>query len=542
MYHPQLQSAPPPTFVEHFTALSYALTDHGVARHSPLAPPPVVPVQTLRFDDQQELLWSGNVYGHMTSYYCDQLTKYTSFSVGANDPVLQILTGDFGVLALLKDELKLRNRRGIPEFSYNSSTFKDMVCMSKLPSNLILMGGLSNNLIEFDLERVKQLRSTELDSKEVGCCIIRQHPKFVCCADIEGRITLRNTNNLAISRSFKTHSGQIADFDVHGNYLVTCGYPTSRPTPDRFLMVYDLRTFKLVTPIQSLFPPALIKFIPAFTSKFCLASSMGQFQLLDVAAGASENCTAFTHQVQLQPESSLTCVDVSTTGQAIGFGDDFGLLHLFGANNSVAFNHRSKQTEFPDTQTSSLAIDANDFITPLTSVLQEFPYNPYEKNSHPDAVTPLSDPSNDSESQKSSAQFRRTPQIDPKILESIINRSDVGYAPNPYKSLGRLSYIRGRVGVVGATKPEETDADNANVASNPDGEIDANKERGLMEFRTEEDNVSDHIKSIFISEPASGQNTKSASLGNNRAQDAATDVSRKPVHLKFIYRDAHQAT
>lgn len=440
MYHPHLQTAPPPSFVEHYSALSYTLTDHG-SRHA-AASAPVLPVQTLKFDDQQELLWSGNVYGHATSYYSESLTKYTSFSVGADDPVLQFLTGDFGLLCLLKDELKLRDRRGISKFSYSSSTFKDTLCMSKLPSQLILLGGLSQNLIEFDLERQRQLRTTELDYKEVGCCLIRQHPKFICCADLEGRITLRNTNNLAVTHKFKTHTGQIADFDVHGNYLVTCGHPSSRPTPDRFLMVYDLRTYRLVAPIQTIFPPSLLRFIPAFTSKFCIASSLGQFQLLDVAATPTENCTAFTHQVQTQPEASLTALNVSSSGQALAFGDDLGMIHLFGTNTNVTFNQFSAATEFPDPLESVPPIDPDDFITPLSIIPQPYSYDPYEK-SLSDDLKPLE-----------GAQFYRTPKISDKITDNLTIRSDVGYAPNPYKSLGHVSYIKGRVGVVGVTKLE----------------------------------------------------------------------------------------
>lgn len=449
MYHPQIQpqaAGPPISFVEHYSVLSYVLSDHGRRQHNATTIP-VVPVQTLRFDDQQELLWSGNVGGHVTSYFSDQLTKYTSFSVGTDDPVLQLLTGDFGLLSLLKDELRLRNRRGIPKLSYNSSTFRDMLCMSKLPSQLILLGGLAQNLIEFDLERKRQVRTTELDSKESGCCLIRQHPKFTCCADLEGRITLRNTNNLAVAHTVKTHTGQISDFDVYGNYLITCGYPSSRPTPDRFLMVYDLRTFRLVTPIQSIFPPSLLRFIPAFTSKFCIASSLGQFQILDVAASATENCTAFTHQVQIQPEASLTSLSVSSSGQAMAFGDDMGLVHLFGSNTNVAFNHYSAPTEFPDPLEPVPPIDADDLLTPLSIVPNYHPYDYYEGKTQQ-----VADKLKDYD-----GNIRITPKIDEKILESLTYRSEVGYAPNPYRGQGSINYIKGQVGLVGSIKTEDVE-------------------------------------------------------------------------------------
>lgn len=439
----QPQIAPPATFVEHYSALSYVLTDHGSRQTTA---PPVIPVQTIKFDDQQELLWSGNVYGHVTSYYSDHLTKYTSFSVGSNDPVLQILTGEFGLLCLLKDDLKLKNRRGLPKFTYNSSTFKDMLCMSKLPSQLILLGGLSQNLIEFDLNRQRQIRTTELESQEVGCCLIRQHPKFVCCADLQGRITLRNTNNLAASHTIDTHFGQIADFDVHGNYLIICGYPSTRPTPDRYLRVYDLRTFSFITPIQSIFPNSLVKFIPAFTSKFCIASSLGQFQLLDVSATVTENCTAFTHQVQMQPQATLTSMNVSSSGQALAFGDDLGVVHLFGTNTNVTFNQYSTPTEFPDPIEPTPPIDPNDTLTPFSIVAQAYSYDTNEKSAA------------DNLKQYDSGKYFKTPKIDEKIIESVTYRSDVGYAANPYKKLGHISYIKGRVGVVGETTIEDKDS------------------------------------------------------------------------------------
>lgn len=476
MYHPHLQNVPPPpSFVEHYSFLSYAVTDHGSRLVTPS--PPVVPVQTLKFDEQEELIWSGNVCGHVTSYYSKQLTKYTSFAIGADDPVLQILTGDFGVLSLLKDELKLRNRRGIPKFSYNSSTFKDMLCMSKLPSQLILVGGLSQNLIEFDLERQRQVRTTELDSKEVGCGLIRQHPKFVCTADLQGRITLRNTNNLAVSHTVQTHTGQIADFDVHGNYLITCGYPSSRSTPDRFIMVYDLRTYRLVTPIHSIFPPTLTRFIPAFTSKFCLASVMGQFQILDVAASAAENCTAFTHQVQVQPEASLTSLNVSSSGQALAFGDDMGMIHLFGTNANANFNQYSAPTEFPDQLEPTPPIDPNDFVTPLSLAVQNYPLNPFEKS--------LADDLKFQESNR----FYRTPKIDPKILESMTNRSDVGYAPNPYKLLGHISHIKGRVGVVGATRFDDDELEGETTLDKTDVD--------LIQFKNEDEQTNQQQQPVL---------------------------------------------
>lgn len=60
--------------------------------------------------------------------------------------------------------------------------------------------------------------------------------------------------------------------------------------------------------------------------------------------------------------------DVSTTLQAMSFGDSGGQIHLFSTTDEPVFNTYSRQTEFPDPpiQYPSFAID--DYSTPLSSI------------------------------------------------------------------------------------------------------------------------------------------------------------------------------
>lgn len=110
-------------------------------------------------------------------------------------------------------------------------------------------------------------------------------------------------------------------------------------------MVYDLRMMRAIMPIQMVCSPYLLRFVPAFSSRFCVVSQTGQFQLLDASASLQ---TPFIQSVDLPPGTSITSFDVSNSGQALAFADDTGFIYLYGASDEVVFNNFSQQTEFAD--------------------------------------------------------------------------------------------------------------------------------------------------------------------------------------------------
>jgi len=86
-------------------------------------------------------------------------------------------------------------------------------------------------------------------------------------------------------RTFKTEhefdafSGSLSDFDVHGNLLAACGFSSrgmSGLACDRFLMVYDLRMMRAVTPLQVHVDPLFLRFIPTYTSRLAIISQSGE--------------------------------------------------------------------------------------------------------------------------------------------------------------------------------------------------------------------------------------------------------------------------
>ena len=105
----------------------------------------------------------------------------------------------------------------------------------------VLMSGMQDKLIDFDLERMKEITTYETGG---SCVILRNHSRFICCGDApKGQIQLRDPRSLKITNTLDAHTGTLSDFDVHGHHLVTCGHSMRHniEQPDRFLMVYDLR-------------------------------------------------------------------------------------------------------------------------------------------------------------------------------------------------------------------------------------------------------------------------------------------------------------
>jgi PAB-dependent poly(A)-specific ribonuclease subunit 2 len=95
-----------------------------------LLPPPgahavPTPIACLAFDNSYELLWSGNDFGRVTSFYGTELTQYISFKAG-DDPVRQILLHDKGVIALCSKCIHMAMRRGPPiwHITYNTQVLK----------------------------------------------------------------------------------------------------------------------------------------------------------------------------------------------------------------------------------------------------------------------------------------------------------------------------------------------------------------------------------------------------------------------------------
>lgn len=145
------------------------------------------------------------------------------------------------------------------------------------------MGGFCDFIYDFDIERLRILRQLSISDEQSDCIIVKcttpcssMRNGILCTGASNGQIILRDPFTLKCIHKFHPHSGSLSDFDVNGNLLVSCGFSLTRNgiCVDRFLMIYDLRMMRALSPLQLLIEPCYLHFLPVCSSVVAVASQV----------------------------------------------------------------------------------------------------------------------------------------------------------------------------------------------------------------------------------------------------------------------------
>ncbi|OWR53499.1 hypothetical protein KGM_204933 [Danaus plexippus plexippus] len=330
------------------------------------------------FDKYEELIWMGNQGGHVTSYYGPTMQKYTSFQVHATEEIRDILTVDKGIYLLTKSILRHQIRRGIPKFTHNTEIF--LVLEQKhIYADLKNITGQEYRILRMQIIlSCEKILKRNLLAWEQEALLYPRICADVCCREWRQEKLTDCVN-----------CGQVSYCSDHPEHL-----PSSH---QRWCKSYALYQ-KLVLHHQT-----FGKLMPKLPKKLF------------------ENWQIPDNMNEVDTQNSLCSVmDVSSTSQAMVFGDQAGRLHLFSPqhNNEPVFNNFSRATEFADPPPN-------------------LPYASFEDNSFSYSSVPLpplasgSKWFNELPPEFFTNVYRKPKPIDQEVLRTMKMQGPIGYAPNP---------------------------------------------------------------------------------------------------------------
>jgi len=230
----------------------------------------------------------------------------------------------------------------------------------------LVLAGDGVNLTVMDLAEDKLITSMQTDG--VSCL---KAARYLCCAQLNGEVKLRDTRSLQAAHTLAAHAGVVTAMDVRGDLMVTVGMSSFRGQlkTETAVKVFDLRrTPRPLASMPTHLAPSLLKYNPKFSSTLVTASTDGVFQHCDVGglfaiAGLAQvgrftqtdlptTATLLTTVALYGPPPSpasslwrpnpysgaqvsangLSALDVSPSGELMCFGDHDGTVLLWAEN------------------------------------------------------------------------------------------------------------------------------------------------------------------------------------------------------------------
>ncbi|KAH8684695.1 PAB-dependent poly(A)-specific ribonuclease subunit PAN2 [Tricladium varicosporioides] len=315
----------------------------------------------MAFDTSQELLWVGNDFGRVSSFYSTDLSRYTSFKAG-DGPVRQIIFHDKGVIALCTRSVHMATRRGPPIWHITHDEMKDLKCMSftSKGNSEILVAGKQDQMFAVDVDKgtiTKQIPTSDHYT-------IMKRSRHICAATPTGSINILDSTSFTLIKTWNAHASLINDMDAQHDFIVTCGYSLRQQQNymlDPLVNVFDLKNMTSMSPIPFPAGAAFVRMHPRMSTTSIVVSQLGQMHIVDLMNVNTSNVR------QANVLTYLTMVEIAPSGEAIALADAECNVHVWGSPSRVRYAELSNPVEFADQEEAQPQVDWN-VDTPLNSV------------------------------------------------------------------------------------------------------------------------------------------------------------------------------
>ncbi|RDL37203.1 PAB-dependent poly(A)-specific ribonuclease subunit PAN2 [Venustampulla echinocandica] len=331
-----------------------------------LLPPPghnalPTPATAMGFDSSQELIWLGNEFGRVSSFYGTDLTRYTSFRAGEG-AVRQLLFHEKGIIALCPRSVHMATRRGPPLWHIQHDEMKDLRCMSYTSKGAseILVAGLQDQMFTIDVDKgtiTKQIPTNDHYT-------IMKRSRYICAATKGGSVNILDSVTFNLIKTWNAHSSLINDMDAQHDFIVTCGYSLRQQQSymlDPLVNVFDLKNMISMSPIPFPAGAAYVRMHPRMSTTSIVVSQLGQMHIVDLMNVNTSNVR------QANVLTYLSMVEIAPSGEAIALVDGESNLHLWGSPSRTRFAELSNPVEFAEPEETVQPLDWS-VDTPLNSI------------------------------------------------------------------------------------------------------------------------------------------------------------------------------
>ncbi|WVR04297.1 PAB-dependent poly(A)-specific ribonuclease subunit PAN2 [Kwoniella sp. DSM 27419] len=422
------------------------------------------PVPTaLTVDPFSDVLWIGTSSGIVTALCTPlSLTRNVQFPAHGSRPggaagylplpgmstaVREIRVTDRDVWTLTEGGVGGRKRGGAAKWNVSDTT-RSLRSMTPNPTNSheMLAGG-SGQLLLSNTSRGEIVRRIDHTSPIVHLAPLH---RSVLSAGMSGQVSIldpRTGFKLAAGiNPVQAHTGGLSGADAQGNLVCTWGWThmQGHPLPDPLVRIYDVRTLRPLPPISFPAGPAFVLLHPSDSSKVIISSQQGMLQTVDMTVGSAGS----TFQ-QLDVNSYVTSMSLSSRGDYLAFGDADGQLHLWTTHDTgetaqvdesgqmilPPFNgYEGVKPEWPDAP-EPLPPIAWEESTPLNLIGMPYYSEPLLSNFPPETYAPPTSPF-----------FNPPCSIPVSVLNTMKMVDFVGYATTPKELRGKRYVVSARPG------------------------------------------------------------------------------------------------